>query len=325
MKNCSPCSLRRGAQRSRLRHRKLKLSGRNLGALCCVIALIALYCTNLVSLIVYAAATELDSYILLIPFISAYLLFLRRKQLADAHESSPLWAIAFFAGGVVILAAAWRLGTSGPALSRNDLLTLTMSSFVCFVAATGFAFLGRQWMASAAVPIAFLIFLIPLPDTAVGWLETTYKLASADVANLFFLLSGTPVSRDGTVFQLPGILFEVAEECSGLHSSLALFITSLLASHLFLKRPWHRVVLLALVIPLGILRNGFRILVIGLLCVHVGPQMIHSVIHTHGGPLFFALSLVPFVLLLGYLRRQEVRTQRSGINAQFGQPLDSKL
>ena len=77
-----------------------------------------------------------------------------------------------------------------------------------------------------------------------------------------------------------------------------LFITSLLASHLFLESPWRRIVLVAFVIPLGIVRNGFRILVIGLLCVHVGPQMIDSVIHRRGGPLFFVLSLVPLFLLV---------------------------
>jgi exosortase/archaeosortase family protein len=61
----------------------------------------------------------------------------------------------------------------------------------------------------------------------------------------------------------------------------------------------------AFVIPLAIVRNAFRILVIGLLCVHVGPQMIDSIIHRRGGPLFFALSLGPLFLLLVWLRRQE--------------------
>jgi len=61
--------------------------------------------------------------------------------------------------------------------------------------------------------------------------------------------------------------------------------------------------LVAVVIPLGILRNGFRIFVIGALCVHFGPQMINSPIHRRGGPLFFALSLIPLFLLLWWLRR----------------------
>jgi exosortase/archaeosortase family protein len=63
------------------------------------------------------------------------------------------------------------------------------------------------------------------------------------------------------------------------------------------------VVLCLAVIPLALLRNGFRVFVIGELCVHVGPQMINSPIHHHGGPLFFVLSLPPFFLLLYFLRK----------------------
>jgi len=113
--------------------------------------------------------------------------------------------------------------------------------------------------------------------------------------------------REGMVFELPGIAIQVARECSGIHSSWVLFITGLLASHLFLRTRWRKIVLVAFVIPLGILRNGFRIFVIGMLCVHIGPYMIGSVIHRQGGPFFFALSLVPLFLLLLWLRRRERR------------------
>ena len=124
-----------------------------------------------------------------------------------------------------------------------------------------------------------------------------------------------------TVFQLPGIVIEVAQECSGIRSSWVLFITSVLASYLFLKSPWRRFILVAFVIPLGIVRNGFRILVIGLLCVHLGPQMIHSIIHKQGGPLFFALSLIPLFLLLWWLRRGESREQ--GAETPEGQGVET--
>jgi exosortase/archaeosortase family protein len=104
---------------------------------------------------------------------------------------------------------------------------------------------------------------------------------------------------------LPNIVIEVAQECSGIRSSWVLLITSLLAADLFLKSTWRRALLVCFVIPLAIVRNGFRIAVIGLLCFHFGPQMIHSIIHRRGGPLFFALSLIPLFILLWWLRRGE--------------------
>jgi exosortase C (VPDSG-CTERM-specific) len=252
-----------------------------------------------------AWGSELHSQILLIPFVFAWLIYLQRDGLPAESSMSFGWAIPPFVAGSAALAVRFADPSFAASASPNDRLALTILAFVCFVATGGFVFLGSAWMRSLAFPFAFLIFLVPLPDGLVYWLETASKLASAEAANLFFSISRTPVLREGTVFQLPGIVIEVAQECSGIRSSLVLFITSLLVAHLFLKSPWRRIVLVAFVIPLGILRNGFRILVIGLLCVHYGPQMIHSIVHRKGGPLFFVLSLIPLFLLLWWLRRGE--------------------
>ena len=92
-------------------------------------------------------------------------------------------------------------------------------------------------MAARAFPLAFLLFMAPLPDSATDWLETVSKLASVETADFFFAISGEPVLRNGTIFQLSGIVLEVAQECSGIRSSWVLFIVAILASHLFLRSP----------------------------------------------------------------------------------------
>ena len=267
-----------------------------------------LFLWPLLDLAALAWESALHSQILLIPFIFAWLVYLQRDSLPTESSRSFGWSILPLIAASAALAVGFADPRFAATVSPSDHLALTIFAFVCLVAAGGFVFLGKAWMRSLAFPFAFLIFLVPLPDGLVYWLETASKLASAEAANLFFKISGTPVLRDGMVFQLPGIVIEVAQECSGIRSSLVLFITSLLVAHLFLKSPWRRVVLVAFVLPLGILRNGFRILVIGLLCVHYGPQMIHSMIHRKGGPLFFILSLVPLFLLLWWLRRGEAKT-----------------
>ncbi len=268
-----------------------------------------LFIQPLIRLILYAARSALHSHILLVPFVSAYLLYLQRGRYSADFRSSIGGTVIVGGIGIAALAAGiqWR-----GSLSLNDELALMALAFVTLVAAGGFLFLGAKWMSAAAFPMAFLVFMVPLPDAAVNWLENASMLASAEAAALYFSVSGTPVFRHGTVFELPGIVLRVAQECSGIRSSWVLFMTSLLAAHLFLRARWRRFVLVAFVIPLGILRNGFRILVIGLLCVHIGPHMINSSIHRQGGPLFFALSLIPLYLLLWWLRRQERRLNPAG-------------
>jgi exosortase C (VPDSG-CTERM-specific) len=256
----------------------------------------------LTRLLLYTAQSELLSYLPLVPFVAGYLFYVQRRASSVPHRGSIIGAAIVCSIGVTALIAGIA---DRECLSVNDFLALMALSYLSLAVAGGFLFLGSKWMAAAAFPIAFLIFLVPLPDRAMNLLETASVLASADVAALFFTITSTPVLRDGTVFALPGIVIRVAQECSGIHSSWVLFITSLVACHLFLNSSWRRIILVAFVIPLGIVRNGFRILVIGLLCVHIGPHMIDSPIHHQGGPIFFVLSLVPLVLFLAWLRRSE--------------------
>ena len=279
------------------------------GGACFAVVLAAVFGPSLLTLINYAAASNLYSYILLIPFVSAYLLYIRRDQLPKKCSVDLPLAIVSLAIGLGTLTFTYWLDFAGRAPAIGDRLTLLTTSFLCCLAAGGFFFFGRTWMRAAAFPLAYLIFMIPMPNAMVDALEQASSTASAEMANLLFTLSGMPFLRAGQIFQLPNITLEVAQECSGIRSSLVLFITSILAANLFLNTTWRRLALVAIVIPLGILRNGFRILVIGLLCVHVGPQMIHSVIHRRGGPLFFVLSLVPLLLFLWLLRKGDAQTR----------------
>jgi exosortase C (VPDSG-CTERM-specific) len=265
------------------------------------VLLTAVFIKPLFSLAADAMQSQLDSYIVLVPFVSAYLIYDRRKRLPKEYGFS-LWAIIPLLAGIIALITALKLHQSDSSLSDHDYLALMALSFVCLLAAGGFLFLGRKWMTAAAFPFAFLIFIVPMPDAMADTLERASALASAEAASLFFNLTGTPTLREGPVFQLPNIVIQVAQECSGIRSSWVLFITSLLAANLFLKSGWRRAVLVCFVIPLGIARNGLRVAVIGNLCVQFGPQMIHSIIHRRGGPLFFVLSLVPLFLLLWWLR-----------------------
>jgi exosortase C (VPDSG-CTERM-specific) len=280
---------------------------RTWGGCCFALALLGSFAKPLCSLVNHAARSDLHSHILLVPIVSAYVLWIRRRDLPRSHTVDFSSATVSFVCGVAILLIPYGLKSIGRVLTYNDHLALLTLSFLCWVLAGGFLFLGRHWIRAAVFPIAFLIFMVPMPDAMANILETLSKSASAEVANLFFQISGTPFIRSGTIFQLPNITIEVAQECSGIRSSWVLFITGILAANLFLSSPWRRLVLVALIIPLAILRNAFRIMVIGLLCVHLGPQMIHSPIHRQGGPFFFALSLIPLFYLLWLLRRGEAK------------------
>jgi exosortase C (VPDSG-CTERM-specific) len=279
------------------------------GALGFVTLATLLFGEPLVGLFRHALGNNLHSHIPLVPLISAYLLYVRPQPALTRYRRSVVGAVALGAVGAAAVAAGVL---AGERLSVNDYLATMTLAYVCVIAAGGFLFLGSEWMAAAAFPMAFLLFMIPLPDAAVSWLEMASARASADVSEWLFVITGTPLLRDGMFFALPGIVIEVARECSGIRSSWVLFITSVLASYLFLANGWRRVALVAFVIPLGIVRNALRILTLGLLSVHVGPHIIDGPIHRRGGPVFFVLSLIPLFVVMWWLWRQERRGRLRG-------------
>ena len=268
----------------------------------------------LISLVQHALKEELHSHILLIPLVSLYLAGIQAGSLPRKRRSSPLAAVLCAIAAAAVYFGP-RLAGIGGDWSHNDQLSQSTACYVLLLVAGGFAILGMPWMRMLAFSFAFLIFMIPLPDVMIASLEALLMRLSADTAEALFYLTGTPVYRAGQVIELPGMVLKVARECSGIRSSLVLFITSLLASYLFLESSVHRGLLVALVIPLGILRNAFRVLVLGLLCVHFGPEMIDSWIHHQGGPLFFAASLVPLFLVAAWCRRRELKRSRAKIGS----------
>jgi exosortase C (VPDSG-CTERM-specific) len=250
----------------------------------------------------FAVTDDLHSYIPLMPLVSGYLIWAQKiKPPANSPPARKLAAL-FFVAGVVAVAGYWSAARSATPATIENSLALSTLALMLFLTAAGCRWLGGAAMRRLAFPFFLLGFMIPFPVVLREGIENFLQHGSAVAADGLFTLSGLPFVRDGMLFRLPDITLEVAPECSGIHSTLILFITSLLAGRMILRQPGNRIGLCLAVIPLALLRNGFRVFVLGELCVHVGPTMIDSPIHHHGGPLFFLLSLVPFFLLLYFLR-----------------------
>jgi len=266
----------------------------------------------LFGLVRHALESDLHSHALLIPFVAAYLVWRQRNGSLPHPGSSPALAVVPFVFGLAALCALWFARGGASAIVPVDRLALNTFAYLCFIWAGALLVFGGRLLGRFAFPAALLIFIVPMPLAVENVVEVFFQHASAVAASLLFTVTGSTVFQEGLMFRLPGITIWVAQECSGIRSTLVLFITSLLAGQMFLKSPMKRTVLALFIIPLAILRNGLRIFTIGMLCVHIGPDMIDSPIHHRGGPLFFGLSLVPLFLLLLLLRRLERRSGGEG-------------
>jgi exosortase len=150
-----------------------------------------------------------------------------------------------------------------------------------------------------------MVFMIPIPEVILHKIINVLQVASTEVSDLLFGLMGVPYTRDGFVFNLPRISIEVAEECSGIRSSLALFITSVLAGYFFLDEFWKKTALALFVFPVTVFKNGIRIITLSLLGSYVDEKFLtQSWLHHSGGFVFFIPALALLGLALWALRRK---------------------
>ncbi len=243
------------------------------------------------------------THVVLIPLVSAYLIFTRRREIFGDV------GYAFVPGGVIIglglllLAAASMTNGWG----RNDQYALVACSTVLVVIGAFIALFGLRAFQAARFPMLFLAFMVPLPTVVEYWAIRILQLGSTEFVALLFSITPVPVLRDGVVFHMPGLSIEVAPQCSGIRSSMALVITCVLAGHMFLKRGWNKALLVLAVIPVTMLKNGIRIVTLSLLALYVDRGFLESSLHRDGGILFFILALCLMAPILFLLRRSEQR------------------
>jgi exosortase/archaeosortase family protein len=114
---------------------------------------------------------------------------------------------------------------------------------------------------------------------------------------------------------LPGLTIEVAEECSGIRSTLGIFIVTLLGSHLLLKTRLRQAALLLAVVPISLFKNALRIVTLTLLAIHWDMGFITGKLHGEGGIVFMMIGLVLMYPFLVYLMRSEEKTLVSGVRS----------
>jgi len=238
------------------------------------------------------------SHLILIPFMTLALLYGRRESLFA--ETAPGMATATWRlGGLLVL--SWIAGVLAAAGGPVYALSLAV---IAMVAAwvTGFAACyGTPAFRAGLFPLLFLGFAIPIPSSFIDVAVLLLKSGSARAVAAMFALTGTPFHRDGYVFTLPTLSIEIADQCSGIRSSLALLMTSTLAAERFLTTPWKRVLVVLVAVPFAMVKNGFRIVALSLLAMHVDPGFMTGSLHHEGGIVFFIIGLAvitPFFLAL---------------------------
>jgi exosortase len=264
-------------------------------------ASIAAFWKPLSGLVSFSLDHEYCSHIVLIPAISIWLIYLHWKSIRKTIHTWPLGALLALPAIPILLWAFARKSTLDP----GDFLAATTFSIAC-IWISGFAVCyGSRALWAAVFPLLFLLLMIPLPAFALQAAIHFLQKGSTQITFWLLQLVGQPELKDGFIIYLPKLTILVAEECSGIRSSVALFITCLLVAHLMLRSNWRRTVFVLLSFPVALVKNGIRIASLVLLSLHVDMRFMTSRLHRDGGFVFFFIALLLMFPLLKLLQKHD--------------------
>jgi len=279
-----------------------QLLRRHLSFLLFVVGSLFVFWKPLRGLISFSLTHDYGSHIILVAPASAYIIYLKRREIFTRLQSGLL------AGSMLFLAGATLYWCSHPraltflqsGYESAEILAIVILWISGFILAY-----GTRAFARACFPLLFLLFLVPIPDFLLRNVVFLLQAGSAEVAYWVLRLLNVPVFKQGFTLQLPTLAVEVAEQCSGIRSSLALLITTLLVGEFALRSAWRKSVLVASIVPILILKNGVRIVAVCLLTIYVDRGFLHGWLHTSGGIVFYVLGLVILIPILAALRNSE--------------------
>ena len=221
-----------------------------------------------------------------VPLFSAFVLWQDRSRIASLPVIPSSWGLPIVIGALCVLI----LGVMGAELflSRVSLLLL-IAGLVIF-------FLGWNYFRAVLFPWAFLILMIPIPAIIFNQITFPLQLFASKIAATVLPLFGVPVLREGNVINLPAMVLEVAEACSGIRSLLSLTTLAIIYGYLMEPRNAVRVGLALASLPIAVAANSFRIVGTGLLIQYWDPEKAEGFFHLFSGWLIFVISLLMLFL-----------------------------
>ncbi len=218
----------------------------------------------------------------LIPFVSAAVVWIKRREIAAAPKSVSAIGLSLV---IFALLCHW-LG------AKAQQTRLSLFGLVLLTWAIPFYFYGWRTAKLLIFPCSYLMFCIPM-----NFLESiTFPLRIFATIVSTAMLNGLGIAaeRSGSaIYSMAagGFSFDVADPCSGIRSLLAL--TALTAVYAYftqrtLLRKW---LLFLSSIPLAIVGNIARIVVVAIVAEAFGEQLALGLFHDYSGYVVFSVAI----------------------------------
>ena len=228
-----------------------------------------------------------------VPLIAGYFAYEKRRQLGEVLVE-PWWpGLVLLSLGILQLVIGF-LGT--------EFFTMRSSLVVTLAGMTLFLF-GKKLFRLMLLPLAYLLFMVPLPYIIYDMIAFPLKLFVTRVSIASLKLMGVVVLREGNIIMLPFTTLEVADACSGIRSLISLLALAVAYAFVLNMSQIRRSLLVLAAIPIAISANALRVIGTGLLAQYWGAQAAEGFFHEFAGMAVFVVAMALLIGLGSWLAR----------------------
>ena len=213
----------------------------------------------------------------MIPFVSAFLIWQRLNGLPANSQPGSWWGFWL----MICALAAMVLG------ELSAIYTIIQYGFLLALFAIALSLIGKRGFLYLLAPLAYLIFMVPLPNYIYFNLSSQLQLLSSQIGVAIIRLFDIPVYLEGNVIDLGSIKLQVVEACSGLRYLFPLMSFGFLVACIYRAPFWQRALLFLSTIPITVLMNSLRIGLIGVTADRWGAGMAEGFLHDFEGWIVF--------------------------------------
>jgi len=189
-------------------------------------------------------------------------------------------------------------------------------SLILVLLALSLAVVGWAGTRLTFVPIALLVFAIPIPYFLEATITSKLQLISSKIGVEIIRFCNIPVFREGNLIDLGVYKLEVVEACSGLTYLYPLLGFGAICAYLYHTVAWKRAIIILSTVPIAILLNSFRIGMIGFLVKYFGIEQAEGFLHDLEG--FAVFMACVGILFLEIWALTFVGQDRRSFNQVFG-------
>lgn len=172
---------------------------------------------------------------------------------------------------------------------------LEMEGFALYgtMLAVFYAYCGAAAMRHIWFLLVYFLFLFPPPDSMVAAITQPLKIGISKVAVELLYLLGYPIASVGVMIRVDQYDILVAAACAGLNSLISLSAIGLFYVYIRHNANWrYALLLMVAIVPVAILANFVRVLLLILITYHFGDAAAQGFLHGFAGLTMFTVALL---------------------------------